>query len=215
MRSRQAAFEFTTWGGARKGAGRRASSARSNVSHTTRGEIVARHPLHVTLRVMPGLESLRRRRAFRVVRAALSAACERFGTRCVHFSVLGNHVHLICEAPDAQSLSRAMKGVGVRIARGLNRLWGRSGAVIADRYHARALATPREVRNALNYVLQNARGHGIPLRGPDPCSTGPWFDGWADPVPSARTREPCPSSAARTWLLRVGWRRHGLIALVS
>ena len=42
-------------------------------------------------------------------------------------------------------------------------------------------------------------------------SSGRWFDGWRRPNPG---REPgiSPVAAARTWLLAVGWRRHGLIA---
>jgi hypothetical protein len=40
---------------------------------------------------------------------------------------------------------------------GINGALGRHGRVWSDRYHARALATPREVRNALVYVLQNFR----------------------------------------------------------
>ena len=30
----------------------------------------------------------------------------------------------------------------------------------------------------LAYVLQNARKHRIVATGADPCSSGPWFDGW-------------------------------------
>jgi hypothetical protein len=72
---------------------------------------------------------------------------------------------------------------------------------------------PREARNALAYVLNNARRHGVPVpRGrPDPLSSGGFFDGWRD---FTAVRIPglfLPISAARTWLLTVGWRRHGLI----
>ena len=80
---------------------------------------------------------------------------------------MGNHVHLIVEAPDRKALARAMKGLGVRIARALNRLMKRSGRVIADRYHAHILKTPSEVRHARNYLTTNAHRHyGTPT--PDP-----------------------------------------------
>jgi hypothetical protein len=102
--------------------------------------------------------------------------------------------------------------VSVRIARALNRLWKRSGRVFADRYHAHVLKTPREVRNALAYVLRNASHHGIHLAGPDPCSSGAWFDGWRGHV-CEFVASPMP--AARTWLLAQGWRRHGLIDLAT
>src|SRR5204862_6807235 len=112
------------------------------------------------------------------------------------------------EADDARGLGRGMKGLCVRIARALNRLWKRVGSVFSDRYHARVLRTPREVRNALNYVLHNAARHGSRLGGPDPCSSGAWFDGWrhdlgltrvapAPPVPRALTRVALASPVPR------------------
>src|SRR5205085_9797535 len=104
----------------------------------------------------------------------------------------------------------------VRVARALNRLWGREGAVIADRYHAHVLRSPREVRAALVYVLQNGRKHGCSFAEADPFSSAKWFDGWEHPpLPESVTarRAPPLSVPARTWLLRLGWRRHGLIFL--
>jgi putative transposase len=151
---------------------------------------------------------LRSRNACRAVVAALSAAC-REDFRVVHFSVQRDHVHLIVEANDATALSRGMRGLAIRCALGVNRALGRCGALWSDRYHARALATPRMVRNALVYVLQNARKH-LALLGIDPCSSARWFDGFADTKPASLS-EP-PTRLPRTWLLRVGWRRHGLIA---
>jgi REP element-mobilizing transposase RayT len=167
--------------------------------------------VHVTLKLAPGIESLRKRRTHAAVRGALAAGSARFGLRLVEYAVLSNHVHLVCEAADALALSRGIKGLAVRIARALNRVLARAGRVFADRFHARALKTPREVRNALAYVLRNAAHHGIRLAGPDPCSSGPWFEGWNDWTHSARESRASPLPRARTWLLAVGWRRHGLI----
>ena len=107
----------------------------------------------------------------------------RFGFRLVHYSVMGNHVHLIVEAPDRRVLSRAMKGLGVRIARALNRVMKRRGRVVGDRYHAHILRTPSEVKRARNYLLSNARQHyGYTAR---------------DPYASQS-----PVVAPRTWLMR-------------
>lgn len=100
----------------------------------------------------------------------------------------------------------------MRIARALNRLWSRAGAVFADRFHCRALKSPREVRNALNYVLQNAAHHRIHFAGPDPCSSGEWFEGWKHEL-LERPLCASPLTRARTWLLTIGWRRHGLIEM--
>jgi hypothetical protein len=87
----------------------------------------------------------------------------------------------------------------------------RRGRVWVDRHHARALATPREVRHAIVYVLQNFRKHLRGVRGLDPKSSAAWFTGWrkAITMPSGRS----PVVAARTWLAAVGWRRHGLIGM--
>ena len=81
-----------------------------------------------------------------------------------------------------------------------------------DRFHSRRLETPRECRIALIYVLQNARKPGSwRARMPDVYSSGPVFDGWtsglANPAQSKRSYLGRP----RTWLLTLGWRRHGLI----
>jgi len=77
----------------------------------------------------------------------------------VHYSVQGNHVHLLVEAKSEKSLSRGMCGLGVRVARGLNRVMRRRGKVLGDRYHGHILRTPTEVRRARDYLLQNARRH--------------------------------------------------------
>jgi REP element-mobilizing transposase RayT len=165
--------------------------------------------MHVTLRIEAGLKNLRNRSEYATVREALVAGTNRFGMRLVEFAVLSNHLHLVCEAMDERALARGMKGLCVRIARALNRLWKRVGSVFSDRYHARALKTPREVRNALNYVLHNAAKHGARLGGPDPCSSGAWFDGWRHDLGLTHVAPPSPLPRALTWLLRVGWRRHG------
>lgn len=82
-------------------------------------------------------------------------------------------------------------------------MWG-------DRYHARELTSPREVRYALVYVLQNVQKHARGVDGLDPCSSASWFDGWNEGLARGAI-EPSPVARARTWLAAVGWRRHGLI----
>lgn len=95
----------------------------------------------------------------RVLTTALGAARERLGARLTQFTIQPNHIHLILEAEDSHSLSRAMQGLCVLIARQLNRAFGRKGAVFADRFHAHVLRTPREVKNAVRYVMENSRRH--------------------------------------------------------
>ena len=192
----------------RVGAGRKRSAPRPRVAHTAREPLAARFPVHVTLRLAPGLPSLRRERTHRALLRALALASAKEGFRCVHYSAQSNHVHLVCEAHGKEMLSRGLQGLCVRLARGLDRLWSRAGRVFEDRYHARILKSPREVRHALGYVLRNARHHGPqPATDLDPLSSSAWFDGWRRCEHALAALLP----TARTWLLALGWRRHGLI----
>jgi REP element-mobilizing transposase RayT len=209
----QRRFVFRTWGGKRPGAGRKPAGDRAGVPHTTRPAHQKRHPVHVTLRAARGLPSLRRQAVFLEERKALGAA-SRSWFRVLHFSVQSNHVHLVVEARDRAHLTRGMRGLAIRVALAVNRAIGRRGKVWGDRYHARALKTPREVRHGIVYVLANWKKHALEARGFDPCSSAWWFDGWklrpSSGPPGCETAEP-PVWAPREWLSAIGWRRHGLI----
>ncbi len=110
-----------------------------------------------------------------------------------------------------------MQGLCIRLARAINRTAGRRGRVFVERYFARILRTPRQVKNTLVYVLANARKHAAQRRKvvkrdwTDPCSSSAYFDGWKRPLLPPAGRDP-PVCRPRTWLLGVGWRRHGLRA---
>ena len=156
---------------------------------------------------------LRSRRCFRILERAFYLGCDRFGSRVCQFSVQHNHIHLIVESGDAVALARALQGMAISMAKGLNKLMARKGAVFADRYHARSLRTPTEVRRAIVYVLGNARKH-LPAVGGrpggdwlDPYSSAAWFGGWAraaSPPPG-----PAPVVPPATWLLTTGYLRAG------
>lgn len=169
-------------------------------------------PLHVTVRILGGLPRMRRARAFRAIRSAIAQG-HKSGFSVVHFSVMSNHVHLIVEADDTERLSRGMQGLKIRMAKRLNRVWGRTGSLFAERYHAVALSTPTQVRNGLCYVLNNARKHGAqcgrryPGRWVDPFSSARQFDGWRQRVRAREGEVQAPDS----WLLRTGWKRRGLL----
>jgi REP-associated tyrosine transposase len=201
------------WGGRRAGSGRKLRAERASVPHRLRAPFAFRLPAEVTLRVRAGLPSLRRPQEFVVLRGAFAGGRERTGFRLVHFSVQPNHLHLIAEGDCRTSLARGLQGLAIRMARALNRLWRRSGKVFADRFHDRILRSPREVWFALRYVLCNGRKHGAwtSRSRPDPLSSAAWFNGWSEAVPA--TAEVAPTASARTWLLRRGWRQHGLLSV--
>jgi hypothetical protein len=100
-----------------------------------------------------------------------------------------------------------MHGLAIRLALAVNRALGRKGQVVGDRYHARPLTTPRQMRISMVYVLLNFRKH---LRAPacvDPRSSGPNFSGWQH-VPAV-TDAPAATAPPTTWMARVGWRQAG------
>lgn len=219
MARRQLALDLclpARWGGARPGAGRKAGPKRRD-PHRRRAPLAVRHPCHVTLKVRSELPSLRSRRFVAELERSWRTACDRGRFRLVHYSIQADHAHLIVEAASARDLACGLKAIAARFARAANRVFRRAGPVLADRAHVHVLRTPSEVRNAIAYVLLNARRHaakaGQRVRGwiarVDPASSGRWFGGWRTPLP--RAPDDPAVSAPHTWLLAVGWRRRGLI----
>jgi hypothetical protein len=95
---------------------------------------------------------------------------------------------------------------------------------VRERYHLVVLRTPTQVRNALRYVLLNARRHWAKRRGSkalpgpvrlDPASSARWFRWWKSgsvgAEEAARAVDTPAVRAPRTWLLSVGWRRLALL----
>jgi REP element-mobilizing transposase RayT len=178
----------------------------------------------VTLRVRRGTPNLRGYALAKTIteglrRAAQSSharpAARRETFRVVHYSIQPNHLHLIVEATSKDALARGMQGLASGMARRVNRKLCRRGALFGDRYHAHTLASPREVRHAVVYVLKNFEKHAVaipdrgtePREGIDPLSSARWFGGWADPIAASALTPPV--AAAQTWLLGGGWQRGG------
>jgi REP element-mobilizing transposase RayT len=202
------------------------------VLHRRRKNFPSEHPCHVTLRVRRGIPRLRQWNVVREIEAAFRRGNERKDFRLVHYSIQDDHAHLIVEAKNRDALGRGMKSLAGRFAFAVNRALGRpSGKVLAGRYHLRVLASCTQVRNALAYVLLNARRHAakrlarlrkrgkevapIPRNGIlDAASSARWFFGWRDDIrvdrspPPALGAEPAVAEPT-TFYLRGGWRRAG------
>ena len=198
-----------TWGGARKGAGRKRQGdprSRPAMPHVTRPKLDPHFPVQVTIRATAGLPSLRSPRVFGALRCAIArASVDRF--RVIHFSIQQDHAHFIVEGDEARRARGGVHGLAIRLALAVNRVLGRKGKVVGDRYHARPLTTPRHMRTSMVYVLLNFRKH---LRAPaciDPRSSGPYFSGW-QAAPVATEVAPAMVSPG-TWMARVGWRLAG------
>jgi REP element-mobilizing transposase RayT len=230
----RAGLQLPLWkprGGKRRGAGRKPRGPRAGERHKARPVHVTRHPVHVVLRVVRDVGSLRRRVAYRAFREAVLVAARRSDFRVVHVSLQRTHVHLLVEADDARALSRGMQGFQISAAKQLNaalatRRGGarRRGTVFPDRFHAEPITCPRQARHALTYVLNNWRRHGEDAVGEarrwrvDPFSTGLLFPDWAERADEAMlwrgppTYEPLLVRRPRSWLLREGWKRAGTIS---
>jgi len=186
-------LEFSRHGGRREGAGRRRGN---RVSHAARPRFGKPTPAHVTLRMRGHVWNLRSGRSYRRLQACFEKSSGRFDARLIEFSVQGNHLHLIVEAANDGSLSRALQGLCIRIARSLNAMMRRTGKVFADHYHARLLRSPTELARAIAYVLGNA-AHHFGAAGVDSFSS-------AALVPAERMTLLAPGES---WLLRIGLTR--------
>lgn len=214
MRAEQLSISFPEVkrrGGARAGAGRKPVAAHlRRTPHRARKKHQRGNPVHITLRA--NTRSLRSQHVARTVMSAIRDG-SRAEFRIAHYSVQDNHLHLIVEAQNEQALSSGVRGLEIRIARRVNRLLFRRGRFWADRWHGRALSSPRQVRNALVYVLQNHRKHsaGRGLAELDQLSSARYFDGFSRAIPSVLHSVGPPGVAPQTWLLAMGWRQRGLI----
>src|SRR3954454_20104033 len=207
-------------GGRRRGAGRKPAGPRARATHDARPPIKASHAMHVTIRVVSGLPSLRRRETYAAIRAATAAAAKQQAFRLVHLSIQDTHLHLIVEADDKGALGRGMQSFQISAARRINAVLVRRGRVFDDRYHLVVIRSPKQMRNVLAYVLGNWRKHDAdraPARGwlIDPYATGFAFAGWTELKqgkalwPSSVTAGWLVVSPPRSWLLTSGWERGG------
>ncbi len=198
----------SSWGGARKGAGRK-PRGRPSMPHETRAKVDPRYPLQVTIRATPGLPSLRSARVFGALRCAIArASVDRF--RVIHFSIQQDHGHFIVEGDEARRARGGMHGLAIRLALAVNRVLGRKGRVVGDRYHVRPLTTPRQMRASMVYVLLNFRKHLRAPAGIDPRSSGPHFAGWQRaPGLALAPADTAATVAPTTWMATLGWRRAG------
>jgi len=213
-------------GGKRRGAGRKRKGAHARERHAARPVFKAHHPLHVVMRVVPEVGSLRRRKMYQAMRQATITAALREWFRIVHISLQRDHVHMLVEADHKAALARGMQSFQVSAARNINVALGdgvrrRRGKVFADRYHFEVITTPTRAHRALGYVLSNWRHHNEDRQGVastwlvDPFSSGILFPDWKELEgeawmwPIRETYDPMMVRRPQSWLLREGWKRGG------
>ena len=202
-------------GGPRKGAGRKVLGRRCD-PRWARERFDGTTPVHVTLRVKDHVPALCSKAFMAEIRKGFLAIKERTDFRILHYSFQADHVHLIVEADDQDALGRGMKAVNARIARCAQRVFEISGRVLSGRYHTHFLGTPMEVFRAIAYVLMNLRKHYRQRHGRAPSSvwldensSARWFEGFSHELAADRPGER-EVGRPRSWLLKKGWKRHGL-----
>jgi REP element-mobilizing transposase RayT len=225
-----------THGGKRRGAGRKPKGKRAGAPHKARPLLKGRFPVHIVLRVVPAIGSLRKRHMYKALREATLAVAlrelnyvEDGAFRIVHISIQRTHVHLLVEADHKMALSRGMQSFQISAAKHLNaavsvgRSERRRGTVFPDRFHQEIIKTPRQARRALAYVLNNWRKHREDQLefardwNVDPYSTGVLFCGWREREDAVwlwkwrDTYDPLVVYLPKTWLLREGWLIYGTI----
>jgi REP element-mobilizing transposase RayT len=208
-----------THGGARPGAGRKRKPGKKDPAHRTRREHKSYQPVHVVMRVRKDVPRLRKRTVYHAIRRVLARHLGQIGFRVCHLSIQANHLHYLVEASSKLALAKGMQRINNLTARAINRTLRRKGSLFAYRYHATPITNPRQARNTLAYVLNNWRrhsedesSHAMRYVAIDTYATGYAFAGWSGVTLHAPAGHPTlPVDEARTWLLAVGWTRHGKI----
>jgi REP element-mobilizing transposase RayT len=228
-RKRHVQQQLFRHGGKRRGAGRKPKGARAGERHQARPAFKSHHALHVVMRIVPEVGSLRRRKMYKALRDATITAALRERFWIVHISLQRTHVHMIVEAEHKAALARGMQGFLISAARHINTALGngkrrRRGPVFADRYHLEVITTPTRARHAISYVLSNWRKHGEDRDGlpstwlVDPFSSGISFSDWKELQdqawmwPIRETYDPLIVRRPTTWLLAEGWKKAGEIS---
>ena len=89
---------FKPRGGKRKGAGRKPNGFRAGAPHKKRGTLKGRCPVHVVMRIVAAIGSLRRRNMYKALREASITTALREDFRIVHISIQRTHVHMLVQA---------------------------------------------------------------------------------------------------------------------
>jgi len=136
-------------GGRRPGAGRKRLHSRG-VSHLKREVVTKRTPQHINFKFQC---RIRNKDCLKLLKRSIENA-QKMGLKVIHFSLQSNHVHLITEADNNETLTRGMRALTITFSKGLKK-----GRVQLERYHLHVLKTLRETKHAIQYILFNQQKH--------------------------------------------------------
>jgi len=225
----------------RRKPGRKPKGKRAGSPHRKRPELKRGQPVHVVLRAVDEVGSLRRRYMYKALREATIAVAKRelaykedAAFRIVHLSMMAlSRGMQSFQISAAKQLNRALSVDSIRVGE-RTRGWmkramakRRRGTVFPDRFHQEIITCPQQARRTLAYVLNNWRKHREDQADfaeswkVDPYSTGVFFDGWKEREGAEvlwkwrETYDPLVVYFPKSWLLREGWRKHGLVELAE
>lgn len=143
-----------------KRGGRRPHSGRTRihskgVAHRTRESIKRLTAAHVSFKVSTYIQN---KPCLTILHKAIENS-KTHGLNIVFFALQSNHVHLIVEAADNETLTRGMRSLTITLAKGIKRLKKHEGGVQIERYHLHLLKSLSETENALKYVIYNQTHH--------------------------------------------------------
>jgi putative transposase len=207
----QTSFKFMSHGGPRENAGRPRLQLH-DASHAMRQRMNARNPFHVTFRLGKQVPNLRNEAFIRKFTRGIEKARNK-GLNVNHFTIESTHIHFMGETEDNEALTRGILSLQACIVWALRQLFGFFGAVFAGRFHLHVLKSPREVRNALLYVIFNHAKHCNAELFADVFSSAFAFQELRDFVrrpgqpPRWQNEISRALAPAKSWLQTVGWKR--------
>jgi REP element-mobilizing transposase RayT len=90
----------------------------------------------------------------------LAAAIAQYGWRCLMYCLMGNHLHLLVETPQA-NFAEGMRWLHGRYGAEYNRHHRRDGHLFRGRYHDEPILTEGHLLKVVPYIALNPVKHGF------------------------------------------------------
>lgn len=138
-----------TLGGRRPNSGRNRKHS-PGVSHRKREQVTSKDPLHINFKYATFVQT---DKVLKILETGLYNALK-FEFEVCYYTIQSNHIHLIAEAKDTDSLIKGMRSITNTLVKRIGK-----GSIQIERYHLHVLKKPTETKNALDYVINNNLKH--------------------------------------------------------
>lgn len=144
------------------------------IRHIAREIIKKSTSLHLTIKVRENKADIKNKQVLKILHYAIRRSRIK-GLRIIHYTLEYNHIHLLVEAADKQTVHQGMQSFGITFAKKINAIKRLKGTVYKHRYHLRKINSPRELKNVLYYIFNNGIHHKRTSTVLDPYNTLPAF----------------------------------------